>query len=93
MDTAATLEELRDVLTVDTWRPYAPADVGGECLVTAMKWPETGTLEDSPIYRQIVKVIGPGFSGALGDWNDQQTSVEAVHAMIDKAIKLRDAAA
>ena len=82
MKLATTLEELKEILTEDVWVPSIPSwGDKKHCLVTAM---ETGAL-----YDQMDRTI-PGYK-TVGSWNDKQTSVKAIHAMIDKAIAIRDA--
>lgn len=83
MKRATTLEELKEILTEDTWVPHMPDYRSSQhCLYSA-------TSEISEVIRQIKMAIRPSGRTVSG-WNDSQTSVNAVHDMIDKAIEIRD---
>jgi len=77
-----TLEEIKAILTKDVWVPWHPNRGSGEhCLITALG------MVGGEVYGQLQAATA---ACIVSQWNDQQTSVEAIHAMIDRAIELRD---
>lgn len=85
MKLATTLEELKEILTENVWCIGCPVTEEEHCLITAID----GHYH-APLSGYLRQALGQYSTAPLTVWNDKQTSVTAIHNLIDKAIELRD---